>query len=244
MCYYISITPKITDIEQRFGAKFMQPESYHQVYSASAFTYPQMPVIRNSSPLSIEFFQWGLIPFWVKDNWNALKIRQRTLNARSETIFQKPAFRHPIRSNHCLIIADGFFEWRHENNKKYAYYIKLNDHVPFAIAGIWDSWENPETNESIKTFSVITTKANSLLEKIHNTRKRMPVILQRETEKLWLEEDLNEHMIQSMFSPYNVNNMEAYTVTNVISKLGYNIGEAEVLNEHIYPGLSDIRMGD
>ena len=79
MYYYISITPKMTDIEQRFGAKFKQPESYYPVYSASAFTYPQMPVISNDDPSSIELFQWGLIPFWVKDNDSALKIKQRTL---------------------------------------------------------------------------------------------------------------------------------------------------------------------
>ena len=105
----------MTDIEQRFGAKFEQAKSYHQLYSASAFTYPQMPVISNNSPEYIEYFQWGLIPFWVKDNVSALKISQRTLNARAETIFQRPAFRHSIRSKRCLIIADGFFEWRHEN---------------------------------------------------------------------------------------------------------------------------------
>ena len=237
MCYYISITPKMTDIELRFDAKFKQPELYHQVYSASAFTYPQMPVISNDSLGSIEYFQWGLIPFWVKDSESAQKIRQHTLNSRAETIFQKPAFRHSIRSKRCLIIADGFFEWRHENNKTYPYYIKLTNHIPFAIAGIWDAWVNSDTGESIKTFSVITTKANSLLAKIHNTRKRMPVILQSENERLWLEDNLDEQRIQSMLSPFDVKDMEAYTVTNIISKLGYNARKAEVLNEYSYPEL-------
>jgi len=242
MCYYVSITPKMTDIEQRFSATFKQPELYHQVYSASAFTYPQMPVISNDSPSSIEFFQWGLIPFWVKDKEKALKIRQRTLNARAETIFQKPAFRHSIRSKRCLIIVDGFFEWRHKNKKKYPYYIKLINYIPFAIAGIWDAWENPDTEEIIKSFSIITTRANSLLEKIHNTRKRMPVILQREDESLWLEDNMDEQRIQSMLSPRDVKEMEAYTVTNVISKLGYNTRNTEVLNEHTYTGLPDIDL--
>jgi len=237
MCYYISITPKMTDVEKRFGARFRQPESYYQVYSASAFTFPKMPVINSDDPSSIEFFQWGLIPFWVKDNESAVKIRQRTLNARAETIFQKPAFRHSIRSKRCLVIADGFFEWRHENKRKYPYYIKLKHHIPFAIAGIWDTWENPETNETLKTFSVITTQANSLLEKIHNTRKRMPVILQKDNEKLWLEEKLEEPRIQSLMSPYDMTEMDAYPTIKEINKLGYNTRNVGVLKEYTYPEL-------
>ena len=240
MCYYVSVTPKMTDIEQRFGARFKQPESYHQVYSALAFTYPQMPVISNESPSSIELFQWGLIPFWVKDNEGALKIKQRTLNARAETIFHKPAFRHSIRSKRCLVIADGFFEWRHENRKKYPYYIKLKNHIPFALAGIWDAWENPETEEIVKTFSVITTQANSLLEKIHNTRKRMPVMLQREKERVWLEENLDEQRIQSMLSPYDVKDMEAYPITKEIYKLGYNTRNNKVLDMYHFSDLPEL----
>jgi putative SOS response-associated peptidase YedK len=227
----------MTDIEQRFGAKFKHPESYRQVYSASAFTYPQMPIITNDGTNTIEFFQWGLIPFWVKDNETAMKIRPQTLNARAETIFQKPAFRHSIRSKRCLIVADGFFEWRHENKKTYPYYIRLTNHVSFAIAGIWDIWLNPATRESIRTFCVITTEANLLLEKIHNTRKRMPVIIQREKERVWLEDNLDEEKIRSLLKPYDVKYMETYTITKTINKLGYNTQNAEVLDEYLYPGL-------
>ena len=176
----------------------------------------------------------------MKNNESALKIRQRTLNARAETIFHKPAFRHSMRSKRCLVIADGFFEWRHENKRKYPYYIKLTQHIPFAIAGIWDAWENPETEEIVKTFSVITTQANSLLEKIHNTRKRMPVILQRGNERLWLEEKLDEQTIQSLLCPYDVKDMEAHPITKEINKLGYNTRNAEVLNEYSYPELTGL----
>lgn len=134
-------------------------------------------MISNDKPDLIELYTWGLIPFWVKNLEAANKISERTLNARSETIFEKPSFRHSIMSKRCLIIADGFFEWQHENKKAYPYYIKLKGNETFGIAGIWDSWTNPESKEEMRTFSVITTAANSLLEKVHNTRKRMPVIL-------------------------------------------------------------------
>ena len=107
----------------------------------------------------------------------------------------------------------------------------------FAIAGIWDVWESPDTEASIKTFSVITTRANRLLEKIHNTRKRMPVILQRANERLWLEGNLDKQVIQSMLSPYAVDDVEAYTVTKVISRLGLNTNNPEVIDEFYYPEL-------
>ena len=127
-----------------------------------------------------------------------MNIRQRTLNARAETIFEKPAFRYSIISKRCLVLADGFFEWRHENKKTFPYYIRFKNQSPFAFAGIWDSWKNPETQEEVKTYSVITTKANPLLEKIHNTQKRMPVILETESERTWLQSDLERDKIQSL----------------------------------------------
>ena len=112
MCYYISITPKYSDIELRFGAIFSQLESFQPVSSASTFTFPEIPIVSNEDREHIQNYRWGLIPSWVKDIHTANIIRQRTLNARAETIFEKPSFRHAIRSKRCLILADGFFEWR------------------------------------------------------------------------------------------------------------------------------------
>ena len=238
MCYYISITPSRADIEKAFSALFKQPESYHPVYSASAFSYPFLPVISNENQQAIDFYQWGLIPFWVKDIDAAKKIRQRTLNARSETIFEKPSFRHSILVKRCLVIADGFFEWRHENKNAYPYYIKLKNGKLFAIAGIWDSRVNHQTNEELKTFSVITTTANSLLEKIHNTRKRMPVILPDNRRKEWLDEKLTKEQIAAYLTSFDARDMDAYTVPNIINKHGYNTSNPEVLEEHEYPDLS------
>lgn len=242
MCYYISITPRMTDIEQRFSAIFKQTESFKPVYSASAFTYPEIPVVSNEDKEHIQNYRWGLVPFWVNDIRTANTIRQRTLNARAETILEKPSFRHSIRSKRCIVIADGFFEWRHEDKKKYPYYIRLTDHAPFAIAGIWDSWVNPETTETIKTFSVITTRANSLLEEIHNTRKRMPIILRKEDESNWLKESLDTDAIQTLLAPYDSHEMEAYTVPNTVNRLGFNVTNPEVLKEYRYSDLPDLQF--
>ena len=103
MCYYSSISVDFKIIETRFGAIFVQSESYQPVYSASAFTFPAMPVITNEEPNKVSFLQWGLTPFWVKDEATALRIRQRALNARGETIFDKPMFRHSIMAKRCRV---------------------------------------------------------------------------------------------------------------------------------------------
>ncbi|MFC1866268.1 SOS response-associated peptidase [Chloroflexota bacterium] len=115
MCYYVSITPRIRDIESAFNARFAFPERFKPSYVASAFTFPFLPVISNEEPSVIGFFQWGLVPSWVKDNPTADGIRTKTLNARSETIFVKPSFKHSVVSKKCLVLVDGFYEWRHEN---------------------------------------------------------------------------------------------------------------------------------
>jgi len=240
MCYMTSITMKLDHIEIRFEAEFRDRERFKPVYSASAFVFPWMPVISNEEPRTIDFYQWGLIPFWVKNVDSAKKIRSRTLNARAETIFRKPAFRHAIRTQRCLILVDGFYEWRHENNKKYPYYIRLSQENAFALAGIWDTWLDGKTGNPLKTFSIITTQANSLLDKIHNTRKRMPVILKQSDEKRWLEPDLPQNQIESMLMPFDADKLEAYTVSKTITKLGLNTTEPSVVERHQYSDLAGI----
>jgi putative SOS response-associated peptidase YedK len=240
MCYYSSISAGFKIIEDRFGVKFIQTESFSPVYCASAFTFPTFPVISNENPGHIVFMEWGLIPFWVKDQVSALSIRGKTLNARADTIFEKPAFRYSISSKRCLVLADGFFEWRHVKNKTFPYYIRLKSHEPFAFAGIWDRWINPETREELKTFSIITTKANPLLEKIHNTKKRMPVILPREKERLWLQDGLDRDTIESMLLPFNAEEMEAHPVSRLVNKLGFNTSNAEVLGRQEYIDLPEL----
>jgi len=242
MCYYSSISVGFKIIETRFGVQFIQAESFKPVYSASAFTFPNMPVITSEEPDRVLLFQWGLIPFWVKDHTAALNIRQRAINARAETIFEKPMFRQAILAKRCLVLVNGFFEWRHENKKAYPYYIKLKHAQPFALAGIWDKWRNPDTKEEIRTFSVITTKANSLMAQIHNTRKRMPVILSGDNEKRWLEKGLDKKEIRSMLEPYNSADMQAYPVERSIIKLGFNTTEPSILQETEYSNLTELTI--
>lgn len=240
MCYYVSITPKTGVIESIFKAKFALPDEYKPTYVTSAFSYPFLPVISNEEPTVISSFQWGLVPSWVKDSHVAATIRTKTLNARSETIFEKPSFKRSILSKRCLVLVDGFFEWRHENKKTYPYYIQLRDEKAFALAGIWDSWRNQLDGKYTETFSIVTTKANLLLEKIHNTRNRMPVILDKEDRAVWLDNKTDIDQLKSLFSPYDYIKLKAHTVSRSIRKQGLLNEDSSITEEYIYQDLSPI----
>jgi putative SOS response-associated peptidase YedK len=160
-------------LEKRFQAKFDRPNLFQPIYHHSGFSAPLHPVIANESLQSIQSFQWGLVPFWTKDEVAAERIRTQTLNAKAETIHQKPSFRVSIMTKRCLVLVDGFYEWREEGKKKYPYYISLVSNDAFALAGIWDRWLNNCTGEMKDTFSIITTRANPLLKDLQ------PPIIQR-----------------------------------------------------------------
>lgn len=222
MCFNVSISKFLEYIENRFNAKFAEPERYEQIYYSSAFGKPYLPVVSSEAPDKIQFYQWGLIPFWTKDEKTADRIRMKTFNAKAETIFEKPSFRTPIISKRCLVLVDGFYEWHHEAENKYPYYIHMTGNRAFALAGIWDRWENKNTGAEEKTFSIITTAANPLLERIHNTKKRMPVILKQVDEPHWLSENLDPDDILAMLKPYDGTDLEAHTVSKLISSRGKN----------------------
>ncbi len=237
MCYNLSINKKIAAIEKRFHAIFQNPDIFSPVYHASAFSIPLLPVITNKNSDTIQLYRWGLIPFWVKDEETAEKIRTRTFNARGDTIHEKPSYRTPIKKKRCLVITDGFFEWRTHEGKKFPYYIYKRDQSIFALAGIWDSWVNKKTDQKTKTFSVITTDANPLLAKIHNVKKRMPVILHETDEKRWLNDDLPPRDIDKLLVPYDGDDLKAHAVSKLIVQRGIDTNVPGAIKEFDYKGL-------
>jgi putative SOS response-associated peptidase YedK len=224
MCYHLSLIHNLRYLEQRFGASFENPADYEPTYHRAAFSGPAHPVITDEEPGRIKLLEWGLIPGWVKNAEQAEEVRKGTFNAKAETVFQKPSFKSSIKDKRCLVLADGFFEWQSAGMRKYPYYIRLKSKEAFAFAGIWAEWNSGKDAKT--TFSIITTEANPMLEKIHNTKKRMPVILRPEDEKRWLEKGLKPEEISSMLRPYDENEMEAYTVSKLItSKEKKNVAE-------------------
>jgi putative SOS response-associated peptidase YedK len=206
----------------------------------SAFSFPQWPVITNDAAGLIQFFQWGLIPSWIADKTAANQIKARTLNARSETITTKPAYGISIGNKRCLVLADGFYEWHQENNKKYPFHIRLKSREAFALAGIWDTWINKQDGTSLNTFSIVTTKANHLLARIHNSKERMPVILKQEFEKKWINNDFDIGDIGSILIPYDESEMEAFPVSRLLSSKSRNTNVPEVMEHYNYDDLAEL----
>ncbi len=224
MCFNYSVNQEPEELGKRFDAVFSNRDGFQRTYNAWAFEFPGMPVMVEED--KIRSLEWGLIPFWVKDTEKAETIRKMTFNARAENIFETPSFRVPVRKRRCIVIADGFFEWHHRGGRRYPYYLRLKSGDPFGMAGIWDRWESHDT------FSIITTDANSLVAEIHNTKKRMPVILKRATEKRWLSEGLSKDDIKEMLVPYPEDEMEGWPV-------GRHGDEPEALERVHYPELDE-----
>jgi len=236
MCYRYSV-PGPDPLIKRFSASFPEKTSFSRQYHASSFDLPKLPVITNEKPSHIQLFTWGLIPFWVKDVETAETVRLKTMNARAESIFEKPSFRHAAEMHRCLVLADGFFEWQEVGGKNYPYYIRLKNHEPFAMAGLWSSWKNPETLEDLRTYTVITTKPNPLMERIHNKSKRMPVILPKDLEREWIDTSVAKKAAEALLVPYDEQLMEAFTISRLITSRQKDINVPEVLHPFSYPGL-------
>ena len=190
MCFHISINSKKEIIEQEMNATFDDSFDFQQQSHISAFSNPNIPVITNNKSHKIQLYYWGLIPEWVKDIKTANNLRKMTYNARYETITEKPSFKKSIQ-NKCLIIADGFYEWETIRNGKICHFINNHKNNIFAFAGIYSHWINKFDNKIIKTVSIITQPANRLMSKIHNIKKRQPVVLHKHNHEKWLNSCLD-----------------------------------------------------
>ncbi len=241
MCFDISLTKEIDYLEERFDADFLEPDGYEPIYHVSAFGMPSLPVIPGDDPAHIHMLEWGLVPHWIKGPDEAREIRTKTMNARGESVLEKPSFRDPARRGRCLVLADGFFEWREVRGKRYPYYIRLKGEEAFALAGISDRWRDPTSGKEARTFSVLTTEANPLLERIHNTKKRMPVILPGDLEGKWIGEGLGDDEIRSMLTPFDQSLMEAHTVSRIVSYRDWDSNVPEAIKRHYYPELGSGR---
>jgi putative SOS response-associated peptidase YedK len=234
MCFTIAIHATREEIETRFNARFENQAQFIPGYYFSAFTLPLIPVITSRDSGQIKMFRWGLIPSWVKDESYADSIRTKTFNAKAETLTEKPSFRNAVKTNRCFVISKGFFEWQLREKEKIPYFIYLDDEQPFAFAGLYDSWINPGTGEISNTFSIITTTASPLLAKIHNTKKRMPVILPGEKEMEWINPEIPLNDALSLLKPFDDARLKAYTISRRISRPGIEKNIPEIIKYYHY----------
>jgi putative SOS response-associated peptidase YedK len=240
MCYRNTLSIDATSLQKRYNARLENPESYEPKYHISAFSFPIVPIVTNKEPALLQEFHWGLIPFWAQTREEADRVRTGTINAKSETAFEKPSFKNCIKSQRCLVPSTGFFEFHTYKSKKYPYFITLSDTDIFSLAGIWDSWTDKETGEIVPTFSILTVAANPLMAKIHNEKKRMPVILPLEHEKRWLEETLSKEDILALCTPFDEKRMNAHTVSRLITSRTEDTNVPEVQKEFVYQELESV----
>jgi putative SOS response-associated peptidase YedK len=236
MCFHYSLTKERTEIEIQLGARW--DDDWMPVNYVNGFSFPKMPVITQKDLGIIRLSNWGLIPHWVKTKADADKLRAQTLNARSETVFEKPSFRSYIPNNRCLVIADGFFEWMDFQKKKYPHYISLRSNPLFCFAGIYSTWTDKETGEHLETHAILTTAANPMMCRIHNSKERMPVIIAPDQYKKWLSPNLSKEDIQSFFTPYPESAMQNHSISKLITSRTENPNVPEVMEPFIYPELA------
>ncbi len=209
MCGRFTLTADPNTLQQAFP-EFIVPEQMTPRYNIAP-TQP-VAVIANDGSQKVDFFLWGLIPFWAKDP----KIGNRMINARGETLAEKPSFRTPYRRRRCLVLADGFFEWKRPagSGSKIPHFIRLESGEPFAFAGLWENWQSPDGSE-IKSCTIITTEPNDLVRKVHN---RMPVILPPQAYGDWLDPDERApQSLDPLLTAFPAVEMMAYPISTLVN---------------------------
>jgi putative SOS response-associated peptidase YedK len=211
VCGRFTLTASIDEIMDRFDIQaFLEQELYVPSYNIAP-SQSVLSVINDGKVNRMGFLRWGLIPSWAQD----MSIGHKMINARAETILEKPSFKNAFKKKRCLIIADSFYEWkRHDDNKKTPMRIKLKGDHLFAMAGIWEKWKAPD-GTPIYSCSVITTGPNDLMKDIHD---RMPVILKRNDEKTWLDSSISDiNHLTTLLKPLEEDLMEAYEVSSQVN---------------------------
>jgi putative SOS response-associated peptidase YedK len=216
MCGRFSLTKEEIEIEKRFQARFYSNDLVKRYNVAPT----QLAlVITCEVPDELKLFRWGLIPFWAKEK----SIGNRMINAKSETIHEKPSFKNLIKKKRCLVITDGFYEWQAGTGKtKVPYRICVHDCELFAFAGLYDSWADKETGEVLDTFTILTTQANEFVAPVHD---RMPVILQQENERRWLGLSTPMEEINAMLNPFPASEMQMYKVSTLVNSPIHDVPE-------------------
>jgi putative SOS response-associated peptidase YedK len=189
--------PEVPALEPRYNIAPTQPVA-------------AVRLARETGNREFALLRWGLVPFWAKDP----KIGSRMINARSETVGTKPAFRAAFRRQRCLVLGDGFYEWQKAQGGKQPHYIRLKDGSPFAFAGLWERWQGAEQG-TIESCTLLTTEPNDLIRPLHN---RMPVILHPQAYDLWLDSEVNDpQALQALLRPFPSEAMLAYPVSRWVN---------------------------
>lgn len=208
MCGRFTLTAKTTDLAALFDLSDI-PELTPRYNIAPTQAVAAVRLEPESGRREFTFLTWGLIPFWAKD----IKIGSRMINARSETVAEKPAYRAAFKRRRCLVPASGFYEWQKREGYKQPYYVVMKDLAPFAIAGLWEHWEGGD-GSVIESCTLLTTTPNELVKPIHN---RMPVIIHPQDYDDWLGRDTDRGLLMHLLRPYPADEMLVYPVGTTVN---------------------------
>jgi len=215
MCGRYSLTSSLQELAERFEFD-SEPEGFVPRYNVAP-TQQVLTVIGGENRRA-GFMRWGLIPSWSKDGPSSRPL----INARAETVAEKPAFRGSLKKRRCLVLADGFYEWQKVGDAKHPMRIVMRSGEPFAFAALWSNWTDPEGNR-IPSCAIITTGANDLLKPIHH---RMPVILPQEAEDIWLDTALDDNdALTQLLEPYPDDALEAFEVSRLVNSASNDVPE-------------------
>lgn len=219
MCFSYSVNFSATRLQSKLNLSEV-PQVPEPGFFISGFTYPCLPVIAGNGGMHTEYAFWGLIPDWVKSSEKAVEMRSYGLNAKGETLNQKPMFKKAFEQHRVLVPMAGFYEWRQIGKRKFPYYIKPAEDDFFLVAGLASQWANSETGEEQETFTIVTCPSGPLLSTIHNTKLRQPLILDEQDWQTWLygrETDvlpLVKPCSDSLLSAFTVGPLASYTKQN------------------------------
>jgi len=209
MCGRYSLTVDKKKLLGEFGFQAEHLKSFAPRYNIAP-SQPVLALTTQEAKPKLELCHWGLIPSWAKDP----AIGARMINARKETVAEKPSFRSPFKNRRCLVLADGFYEWKQEGSAKIPYYIHLKSGAPFGFAGLWSHWQNKDGSELL-SCTIITGEPNDLMKSIHN---RMPMIIPKKNRELWLDHSRFESdKLLKLLEPYPSDEMEAYAVSRTVN---------------------------
>ncbi len=242
MCFYYAVTHKNPHALVGKGiVKEEQLSLFDERHIVSGFDHPSMPLITSAEPDKISFFRWGMLPQSISSDEQAKAFlnKYNTLNAKADEVFESRLYADAVLHRRCLVLCSGFFEWRMVKKEKIPYYISLKNDEMFVFAGIW-SESVDKTGKKHQTFSVLTTEANEMMAEIHNTKKRMPVILTPDSAEQWLKPDLPVDEIRKLLIPLPSEQMKAHTIQKFIPSKANELNNPNIIAYYSYSAMNDL----
>jgi len=210
MCGRYSVAISVKDKKNKASKVTRLLEDFQATARYNAAPSQLLPVVTADEPEKLQLFSWGLLPNWASDRNNTNK----PINARADTLLEKPSFRELISRRRCLVPADGFYEWRKTATGKVPYRFLLKNEGLFSFAGLWDEWTDSETGEVTDSFAIITTEANALVKPTHD---RMPVILTPDAEAAWLNVTKDSNLLLDLLQPFPADKMKSNPVSALVN---------------------------